>query len=192
MSHVRLFIILALATAARPEAILELVWDRVWFPNPARPGDKGVVDLYNPLRPRKTRGRTRVPMNDTLREALREAKKSAQTPFVIEWSGMPVKSIKKGFRNACERAGLGEYVPHPTRPDKKVFVTRITPHVLRHTAASWMAEAGVPMEQIAKYVGHANHKITERIYARFSPTSAKKDGRSRQSRQKPKYRLRAP
>ena len=186
MSHVRLFIILALATAARPDAILELVWDRVWFLNPARPADTGAVDLYNPLRPRKSKGRTRVPMNDMLREALLEAKKNARTPFVIEWAGMPVKSIKKGFRKAVERAGLGEWVSHPTKLNKTVFVTRITPQVLRHTAASRMAAEGVPMERIAKYLGHTSHKFTQRTYALGSHRHLVDERHDRQSRQKTK------
>ena len=33
-----------------------------------------------------------------------------------------------------------------------------------------MAEAGVPMEQIAQYLGHTNVSTTYRIYARYSPT----------------------
>jgi len=34
----------------------------------------------------------------------------------------------------------------------------------------WMAEAGVPMAEIAQYMGHSDPKITYRIYARYSPT----------------------
>jgi integrase len=33
-----------------------------------------------------------------------------------------------------------------------------------------MAEAGVPMAEIAQYLGHTDSRITERVYARFSPT----------------------
>jgi integrase len=40
---------------------------------------------------------------------------------------------------------------------------------MRHTAAVWMAEAGVPMPVIAQYLGHTDSRITERVYARFSP-----------------------
>lgn len=43
--------------------------------------------------------------------------------------GHRVQSIKKGFAAATKRGGL---------PD-------VTPHILRHTAASWMAMADVPM-----------------------------------------------
>jgi integrase len=53
-----------------------------------------------------------------------------------------------------ERAGLQE----------------VPPHVLRHTAAVWMAEAGSSMVEIAQYLGHSDSRITQKVYARFSPT----------------------
>ena len=37
------------------------------------------------------------------------------------------------------------------------------------TAAVWMAEAGVPMADIAHYFGHDDSRITTRIYARYAP-----------------------
>ena len=61
--------------------------------------------------------------------------------------------MKKGIASAAERAGL----------------EGVTPHVLRHTAAVWMAEAKTPMTEIAQYLGHSDSRITERVYARFSP-----------------------
>ena len=33
-----------------------------------------------------------------------------------------------------------------------------------------MAEAGHPMSEIAQYLGHADSRITERVYARYSPS----------------------
>lgn len=142
--HVRLFIILALGTAGRMGAILELTWDRVDF-------DRGVIRLGTGERRRK--GRAAVPMTDRARTALAEAAKARTCDHVIEWAGKPVAKIRKAFAAAAEAAGL----------------PWCTPHVLRHTAAVWMAEAGVPMPEIAQYLGHEDDRITQRIYARFSP-----------------------
>lgn len=143
--HVRLFIILALATAGRSRALLELTWDRVDF-------ERGLITLATDAEgPRK--GRATVPMTAAAREALEEAKKAATSDFVIEWAGEPVGSIKKGFCRAVKNAKLKD----------------VSPHVLRHTAAVWMAEAGVSMSVIAQYLGHNNDKITQKVYARFSP-----------------------
>ncbi len=58
--------------------------------------------------------------------------------FVVEWNGKPVKSIKKAFRQACIAAGLGDDV---------------IPHTLRHTAATWMMQAGVDPWDAAGWLG---------------------------------------
>jgi ABC-type transport system substrate-binding protein len=84
--------------------------------------------------------------------ALQEAQQGALTRHVIEWAGQRVASVKKGIRAAGERVGMA-----------------VSPHDFRHSAAVWMAEAGVSMKQIADYLGHEDSRITERVYARFSP-----------------------
>lgn len=148
MPHVRLFIILAITTAGRSAALLDLKWERVDF-------DRGVVRLAPEAtklaHPKK--GRATVPLNNTLTAALAEARTGARTPYVIEWAGGRVHKVRKGIQAAARRAGLAG----------------VTPHVLRHTAAVWMAESGRAMSEIAQYLGHADSRITERVYARYSP-----------------------
>jgi len=149
MPHLRLFVIIALCATARKGAILELTWDRVDF-------ERGIIDFNRKdqrdiLDSGYQKGRSVVPMNNLLRAALSEAKAGARTQFVIEWNGQQVGDIKKGFTAALKRAGLEG--------------RRISPHVLRHAAASWMAGADIPMRQIQKLLGHSSEKITEQVYA---------------------------
>ena len=144
--HVRLAIMLMIGTGARNAAGLELTWDRVDF-------ERGMINLRNPFEQRRIKGRAAVPMNNKLRAALQDAKALALSPFVIEWAGGPVKSIKKGMKTAGEAIG---------RPD-------VSPHMLRHSAAVWLAEDGHSMEEIAQFLGHANSRITSKVYARYSP-----------------------
>lgn len=143
--HIRLAIILLLGTAARVGAILDLTWDRVDF-------ERGLVTLARDDG-RSRKGRATVPMSGMVRAALAEARAGALTDHVVEYAGEGVRSIKKGFAAAVSAAGLSD----------------VSPHVLRHTAAVWMAEAGKPMTEIAQYLGHRDSRITERVYARFSP-----------------------
>jgi integrase len=143
-------VLLALATAGRASAMLELTWDRVDFV-------RGQIDLRT-AEANRTKRRSIVPMNKTLRAALTEAQAGAQTRYVIEWAGAKIKRVHRAFDKAVLRAGLGEDV---------------TPHTLRHTAAVWMAEEGVPMSVIAQYLGHADSRTTERVYARYSPAYLK-------------------
>lgn len=163
--HLRLFVILALTTAGRTEAILELMWPKVDF-------DAWTIDLraergdVDPLSKRARKGRALVPMTEDARQALLEAKEGALTDHVIEWDGAPVKSIRKAFAGAVERAGLGTYEADPTRPGQQRFVTDVTPHTLRHTAVSWAEEEGYPMDLISRLAAHGSPDVTRRIYAK--------------------------
>lgn len=146
MPHVRLFAILALTTGARMGAILDLTWDRVDF-------EHSQIHFENPDRARTSKRRALVPMNKTARAALIEAREGATIGRVIEWAGQPVASVKKGIAAAGRRCGM----------------PWVTPHVFRHSAASIMAADGVSMERIAQVLAHADSRLTERVYARFSP-----------------------
>jgi len=145
--HIKLAIKLMIGTGARNEAALQLTWDRVDL-------ERRMIQLRNPFDQAKRKGRATVPVNDSLFEALKTAKTAAMTSFVIEWGGKPVSSIKRGLKAAGNSIG---------RPD-------VSPHMLRHSAAVWLAEDGHSMDEIAQYLGHGDSRITARVYARFSPT----------------------
>jgi integrase len=78
--HLKLFVILAVATGARMGAILDLKWDRVDF-------DRREIRLDDPDRLRTNKRRAMVPMNDMAFRGLSEAREGATSPFVIEWGG---------------------------------------------------------------------------------------------------------
>jgi integrase len=138
----RLFIALALYTAARTGALLSLTWSQ--------------IDLEHKLvtlgRGRGKKRRATVPIIDELRDELMKAAEIATCQSVIEHRSKPVASIKTGFRAAARRAGL----------------VGITPHVLRHTAATWMVQAGVPLQMVATYLGNSVQMV-ERVYGHHSP-----------------------
>jgi integrase len=144
--HVKLAIMLMIATGARNEAAMQLTWDRVDM-------ERRIIQLRNPFDRARRKGRATVPVNDSLFDALQNAKKGALTNNVVEWAGEAVKSIKKGLKKAGTAIG---------RPD-------VSPHMLRHSAAVWLAEDGHDMEKISQFLGHDNAKITTKVYARFSP-----------------------
>lgn len=145
--HIRLFIVLAIATGGRKEALLTLKWDQVDFA-------RGIIHLDDQQAPHRRKGRASVPMNKTVRAALLEARKAAETDYVIEWAGNPVKSVKRSLAKTAEKARLSE----------------VTAHVFRHSAARWQAEAGIPMAKIAQYLGHSDDRITQRVYGRYAPS----------------------
>jgi len=138
--HLKMFIRLALYTGARPGAILELTWDRVDLKN-------GFVD-YGPGNRQKMRGVK--PIDGALLASLKRQK--AKSGSVISWNGKAVKEIKTAFRKACKRAGLKGVIPY----------------TLRHTAATWMAMAGVDLHAIGGMLGHTSPQMTAR-YAKWHP-----------------------
>jgi integrase len=71
----------------------------------------------------------------------------------VEWQGAPVKSVKTGFKHAVDLAGLWG---------------KVTPHTLRHTAATWLMQRGVPIWQAAGYLGMSAQMI-ERTYGHHHP-----------------------
>ncbi len=107
---------------------------------------------------RPHKGRAIVPMLRTARAALLEARQGSLSDYVIEWAGKPVRSVKRGLAAAAKRAGLA----------------KVTPHMLRHSAAVHMAEDGVSMDEIAQYLGHSNVTVTRNTYARYSPDHLRK------------------
>jgi integrase len=158
MPHVRLFVLIAIATSARKTAILQLTWDRVDF-------ERRIIDfraaraadiLAAPegiLVKRKLKGRSVCEFGDVLGIALIEAKEAARSPYVIEWNGAQVLNIKKGLSGAIERAGLKQ--------------RGAGAHVIRHSAATWWADLSIDMRKIQKMLGHRDIKTTETIYAKY-------------------------
>lgn len=144
--HVKLFLILGLATGARATAILDLTWDRVDFHH-------GTIDFRPAGREQTNKRRTVVPMNSRARIALEEAHRAALTDHVIEYCGKPVESVKKAIQRLSSSTGIA-----------------VSPHVLRHTCAVWMAQADVPMQKISQYLGHTSLAMTASVYARYSPS----------------------
>jgi integrase len=88
--HGKLFIVLSIATAARPKHLLELTWDRVDLRS-------GIINLDNPAVDRTAKGRARVPINDMARTHLLAAQTLAQTDYVIEYDGRRVLNVAGVF-----------------------------------------------------------------------------------------------
>lgn len=63
-----------------------------------------------------------------------------------------VKEVKRSFATACRNAGLKD----------------VTLHTLRHTFASWLVQAGVPIYEVAKLMGHSSVSMTAR-YGHLAP-----------------------
>jgi integrase len=144
--HIRLFVVIAICTGARRQAILELTWDRVDFEK--RTVDFRLIRKISVLNTSSKKGRAKVDMNEFLYRELEMAKRWARTEHVIEWAGKPVKNAKKGLAAAFERAAIeGRFNGA---------------HLLRHSLATWVADAGHELRVVQRLLGHSDIGSTQR------------------------------
>ena len=143
--HIARFILVAIYTGTRAGAVCGAALQ------PAE--GHGWVDLDHGVFYRRAAGQREtkkrqppVPLPDQLLAHLRRWKRQGQC-FAVEWNGEPVRDVGKAFRNAVSDAGLG---------------TDVTPHTLRHTAATWLMQAGTDIWQAAGYLGMTVEMLSER------------------------------
>jgi integrase len=77
----------------------------------------------------------------------------ADKPFIVSYRGEPVGKQRRSWATARGRAGLGEDV---------------TPHTLRHTAATWLMQAGVDIWDAAHFLG-MSPRVLEEVYGHHHP-----------------------
>jgi site-specific recombinase XerD len=70
--------------------------------------------------------------------------------------GSRIEAVHHGFSSLCKRVGIEDF--------------RI--HDLRHTCASWLVSAGIPLREVQELLGHGSIQMTER-YAHLSPENLK-------------------
>jgi integrase len=171
-SRLHAYIVLCLLTGCRSEEARALLWDHVDLDgdpdaDPPVPPHLAVwrsVRSHGDVKTQKSRRTLRLPMGAV--EALRAHKaKQAQDRLLAGelWQdhglvfasavGTPLdpSHVRRGFRKVCENAGIG---------------TNWSPRELRHTFVSIMSEQGVPVEEIARLVGHSASATTEVVYRR--------------------------
>lgn len=151
--HIARFIIVGLYAGRRAGAIVTAALR----PTPG----KGFVDLdrgvfHPPARLRQTKKRQpAIPLPRRLLAHMRRWKKNGQQ-FGVEWNGQPVSSIDKAFRANARSAGL----------------TDVTPHTLRHTAATWMMQRKADPWATAGYLGMSIETLI-RTYGHHHPDHLK-------------------
>lgn len=154
LSRAERFLWLALYTAGRKTAISELTWDRVDF-------ETRVIHLDIPGRKQTKKRRASVPISARLLPVLQRAHDERVGALVLGTTN----DIWRDVQLAAIEAGLGGVKPEPGKMPK---ATGVSPHVLRHTAATHMARRGVPLWKIAKILGDTLATV-ERVYAKHCP-----------------------
>lgn len=153
--HMRRLILLGLYTGSRPGIILALRWDQ--------------IDLKAEVMTRKIAGKPsskkkrapKVKIGRRLLAHLRRWKRLDKSePLVCHFTD----KWHPGAREVTD--------PHGAWPKiiKAAGLKGVTRHTLRHTRATWMAQAGVPLWEAAGFLG-MTVKTLERVYAHHDPSN---------------------
>lgn len=169
-SHIYIFLLLALYTGLRKGELLALTWDDVDYDkkllrvNKSRTGSRKAITAQITT-PKTESSNRKIPLNDTVLEALKAEKKRQDEHaeilgndydksgnFIIRTVlGKPyvnLSAINRVVNRLTEKAGL----PH------------CTIHGFRHSVASILDDNGVPIQDISVLLGHESVQTTERIY----------------------------
>jgi integrase len=159
-------VIVALSCGLRPGELLGLHWDDVDVDQGLLRVRRAVVRIggtvqLGPLKTASSHRQLRLPAHTA--QALREhrARQDARRQQLGEgWRDeglvfptgigtlLDPANLRRGLRQVTEEAGLGRWHPHE----------------LRHSTASLLSAAGVPLEQVADVLGHANTRVTSQTY----------------------------
>ncbi|WP_246252061.1 site-specific integrase [Ancylobacter pratisalsi] len=162
MRHLARFILIGLYTGTRAGAIASASW--------AAASGRSYIDVERgvfyrlPQGAKATRKRQPpVPIPDRLLAHIRRWKDMGiSREYPVEYHGQPVKSVKVAMARAVKLAGLDG---------------RITPHTLRHTAATWLMQSGVPMWDAAGFLG-MSVAVLEKTYGHHHPDHMKAASRA--------------
>jgi integrase len=153
LRHVARFILIGLYTGTRAGAIATA--------SPYAEQGRSFVDLERgifyrkPIGKRATKKRqTPAPIPPRLLAHMRRWKeRKLIANCFVEFNGKPVASVKRGFRTAVGLAKLPG---------------RVTPHTLRHTAATWLMQRGVPIWEAAGFLG-MSPEVLQDTYGHHHP-----------------------
>lgn len=145
--HLARFILVGLYTGTRHDAILRMQW----VPNTVG----GWVDLEAGVFYRRAFGaqdrnkrKPPLPVPPRLFPHLRRWQRLTSR-FLIEWRGRPIASQeRRAWARARDLAGLG---------------ADVTPHILRHTCATWLLQRGVSVYDVAGVLG-CSEQVVRRTY----------------------------
>ncbi len=149
LRHVAKFILIGLYTGTRAASIASASIHKA-------PG-KAYVDLDEGLYYRKRIGhratnkrQPTMPIPDRLLAHMRRwVDKEIVASHFVEWHGKPVMSVKTGMTHAVELAKLD------------LSEGNVTPHTLRHTAATWLMQQGVELWQASGFLGMSEKTLID-------------------------------
>jgi integrase len=175
LRHIARFILIGLYPGTRAGSIASA--------SPYREDGRSYVDLEHGIFYRLAQGQAATkkrqppaPLPDRLLARMRRwARTDAITSHFVEFNGAAVKSAKTGFRSAVRMAGLS------TQSGK------VTPHTLRHTAATWLMQRGADPWKAAGFLGMSVEVLLDTYRPPSSRVCVMQPQRSRRNQSRTSY-----
>lgn len=169
-SHIYIFLLLALYTGLRKGELLALTWDDVDYDkkllrvNKSRTGSRKAITTQITT-PKTESSNRKIPLNDTVLEALKAEKKRQEEYAEILGNGYD-KSSSFIIRTVLGKpyVNLSAINRVVNRLTEKAGLPHCTIHGFRHSVASILDDNGVPIQDISVLLGHESVQTTERIY----------------------------
>jgi integrase len=141
LRHIARFLLIGMYTGTRAGAIASA--------SPERDEGRSFVDLDRGIFYRLAEGKRAtnkrqppVPIPGRLLAHMRRwTRRGVVRSHFVEWNGRPVKSVKTGFATAVRLSGLS------------LKEGKISPHTLRHTAATWLMQRRADPWQASGFLG---------------------------------------
>jgi integrase len=160
--YLPLFIVLGLYTGARKEAILSLRWPQVDF-------EHGRINFARGEQTNKKRAH--IPIPERLVTFLRLAyrRRHSDIGFVVHDKGRQIKDIGGAWNGKQALESERQYAQGAFgRACFRAKLANVSPHTLRHTCGTWLAQAGVDLHKIGGWLGHSDTRTTM-LYAHHHP-----------------------
>lgn len=155
LRHVARVFLIGVYTGTRPGAILALKW----LPSPTHGWfdlDAGILNRAgSEVRQSKKRqppARIHARLLPHLRR-WRQADLAAGITSVVHYKGAQIEKLRRSWESVAELAGGGK---------------KDAPHVLRHTAATWLMQAGMDLYEAAGYLGMSPDTLWN-VYGKHHP-----------------------
>ncbi len=141
--HLRIYLLLAIATMARPSAIMQLQTSSIDLASKT-------INLLPPAQRQNHKRRPTVPIANAIMPMLQKAPQG----HLVTYEGRPMDSVRSAFDKSAKAAGIA--LP-------------VNRYVIRHTIISEAMKRCAEPWQVERFAGHATGNRTTERYVKFSP-----------------------
>lgn len=118
--------------------------------------------------PKTSKSRREIPVEPEVLELLAPLAAGKGPGGLLFLTERPYRGQLRPWSGANWRARWRKAIADAQAAHPELGIPSYAPHALRHTAASWLVQDGVPLYDVQKLLGHESFQVTQR-YAHLAP-----------------------